>query len=79
MLSEENHPRFHNQSKEDQDEMNKKFQEYKGCKVVLVDNLDLGIEVRVTSFDIPGDRPKEIYNRAKVKRETMRMIEEMEK
>lgn len=55
--------------------MNRLFQEYKKCKVVLVDNLeDLGIEVNTTIFDIPAEKQK--YNRAKTKREFQRMIDE---
>lgn len=56
--------------------MNKRFQEYKKCKVVLVDDLDLGIEIKTTEFEIPDERPKEKYNRAKVKREFQRRIDE---
>ena len=55
--------------------MNRLFQEYKKCKVVLVDDLEeLGIEVNTTIFDIPEEKQK--YNRAKTKREFQRMIDE---
>jgi len=75
LLSTENHEWFNKQSKAAQAEMNRLFQEYKKCKVVLVDDLEeLGIEVNTTIFDIPEEKQK--YNRAKAKREFQRMIDE---
>lgn len=75
MLSAENHEWFNKQSKQAQAEMNRLFQEYKKCKVVMVDNLeDLGIEVKTAIFDIPEEKQK--YNRAKAKREFQKMIDE---
>ena len=75
LLSTENHEWFNKQSKAAQAEMNRLFQEYKKCNVVLVDSLeDLGIEVKTTIFDIPEEKQK--YNRAKTKREFQRMIDE---
>lgn len=56
--------------------MNRRFQEYKKCEVVYVDNLDLGFEVRATTFAIEPEKKKEKYNRAKEKREFERRIEE---
>ena len=56
--------------------MNRIFQEYKKCKVVLVDDLDLGFEVKTIEFGVPEERPKEKYNRAKVKREFQKIIDE---
>ena len=56
--------------------MNRRFQEYKKCKVVLVEDLHLGFEIKTTDFEIPDERPKEKYNRAKVKREFQKRIEE---
>ena len=56
--------------------MNKRFQEYKKCKVVLVDDLDLGFEIKTTEFEVPDERPKEKFNRAKVKREYQKIIDE---
>lgn len=57
--------------------MNKKFQEYKKCGVVFVEELDTGIEVKAMPFEIPLERPKEIYNRAKEKRELRKMVDEL--
>lgn len=76
LLSEGNHRWFNQQSKEAQDKMNEIFQEYKKCGVVLVEKLDLGIELKMITFEIPEERPKEKYNRAKEKRELRRIIEE---
>ncbi len=75
-MSEENHQWFNKQSPQIQAELNKKFQEYKKCKIVLVDSLDLGIEVRAIPFEIPDERPKEKFNRSKTKREFQKRIEE---
>ena len=74
LLSVENHEWFNKQSKAAQAEMNKAFQEYKKCKVVLVDDLDLGIELKTTIFDVPEEKHK--YNRAKTKREFQRIIDD---
>lgn len=61
--------------------MNRRFQEYKKCKVVLVEDLDLGIEVKFSDFVVEDERskderPKEKYNRAKENREFRRRIDE---
>lgn len=60
--------------------MNRIFQEYKKCKVVLVDELDLGIEIKFSDFQLPEEKEqrKEKYNRAKENREFRRRIEEEE-
>ena len=78
MLSAENHAWFNKQSKAAQAEMNKKFQEYKKCKVVLVEDLYLGIEVKFSDFQLPEEKEqrKEKYNRAKENREFRRRIDE---
>lgn len=55
--------------------MNRKFQEYKKCEVVFVDELDLDIEVHAAVFEVP-ERSKKKFNRAKEKRETQRQIDE---
>ena len=39
LLSNENHSWFHKQPKESQDKMNKKFQEYKKCKIEFTDDV----------------------------------------
>ena len=56
--------------------MNRLFQEYKECSVEFVDELDLGFSVRVAEFKIEPEQKKEKYNRAKVKREFRKRIEE---
>ena len=56
--------------------MNRLFQEYKKCKVVLVDELDTGIEFLTTTFEIPIEEQKVNYNRAKTKREFRKMMDE---
>lgn len=56
--------------------MNKRFQLYKKCGIVLVDDLDTGIEIKTTEFSIPMERPKEKYNRAKENREFRKRVEE---
>lgn len=85
LLSEGNHRWFNQQSKQAQEQMNNAFQEYKRrmdeareCKIKLVDTLDIGIEVKVAeiSFSDEIEPPKEKYNRAKMKREMQRRIDE---
>ena len=56
--------------------MNKRFQLYKKCGIVLVEDLELGFEVKGTEFDIPIERPKEKYNRAKENREFRKRVDE---
>lgn len=58
--------------------MNKKFQEYKKCKVVLVDDLDTGVEVKATeiSFSFGLEGKKQPYNRARENREFRKRCEE---
>lgn len=79
-MSAENHEWFNKQSKAAQAEMNKIFQEYKKqykeCGVVFTDDLKLDIEVKAFTFDIPLERPKEKYNRAKENREFRRRVDE---
>lgn len=76
LLSTENHEWFNKQSKAAQAEMNRLFQEYKKCKIELVDGLDLGFQVKTIEFDIPEEKSKEKYNRAKVNREYQKIIDE---
>ena len=81
LLSAENHSWFHQQSSQAQGYMNALFQEYKRqvdeCRVVFVDELDLGFEVKATEFHI-GERElkKEKYNRAKEKRDVQKRVDE---
>lgn len=76
LLSEENHRWFNQQSPEAQEEMNRRFQEYKACKVVLVDELNIGIEVNATVFEITERSKKKKFDRAKEKREFQKQIDE---
>lgn len=85
LLSAENHAWFHQQSPQAQGYMNAMFQEYKRqtdeCQVVFVDKLDLGFEIRPITFAIDErgqmlDTKKEKYNRAKVKEEFRRKVED---
>lgn len=57
--------------------MNRIFQQYKECSVEFVDGLDLGFSVRVAEFKIEPEQKKEKYNRAKVKREFQKMLDEI--
>lgn len=84
LLSAENHSWFHQQSPQAQGYMNAMFQEYKRqvdeCKVVFVDELDLGFEIRpaIIAIDEKGqilDTKKEKYNRAKEKREFQKIVD----
>ena len=67
--------------------MNQAFQDLKkridnarGCKIELVDTLDMGFEVKTAEISFSDERkPKEKFNRAKAKREfEKRVREEME-
>lgn len=74
LLSEENHIWFHKQNNVSQAKMNKKFQEYKKCKVELVDEVPEEIEIVAIDFDITEEKVK--YNRAKKKQEDRKKIDE---
>ena len=63
LLSAENHEWFNKQTPEKQAELNRKFQEYKACKVVLVDELNLGIDIRAMVFE-----PQQLFREEKQKR-----------
>ena len=81
LLSAENHAWFHQQSSKDQTQMNTIFQEYKKqyqeCKVVFVDDLDLGFEIKAMEFCIDEkEQKKDKYNRAKEKREFQKRVDE---
>ena len=87
LLSAENHQWFNQQSRERQAIMNQAFQDLKkridnarGCKIELVDTLDMGFEVKTAEISFSDERkPKEKFNRAKEKREfEKRVREEME-
>lgn len=76
LLSVENHEWFHKQPKEVQAKLNKKFQEYKACKVVLVDDLDLAFKVCFQELIL--EPKKKSYNRNQAKKEFQRRINEYE-
>lgn len=78
ILSVENHQWFHKQPREEQERMNKMFQQYKQniengniqeCQVVIVPDISTNIDVRVATF-----KPSE-FNRAEEKRKTKELIE----
>ena len=78
-----NHQWFNRLPKEQQEVMNKLFQEYKRahskeCKVELVNNLDLDFEVKAFTFTTEDLEPKKKYDRAKDKRENKKIIKEWE-
>ena len=74
------HQYLHSLPREQEEVINGMLREYKSkeCRVELVEELDLGIEVKFTeiSFGEKEKRPKEKFNRAKEKREFMRRVEE---
>lgn len=72
VLSAENHIWFHQQPPAVQAEINKKFQEYKQCKVVVEDSVHMPIEVHYTVIDF---KDKE---RRKEKRDFQRLRKEIE-
>lgn len=85
LLSAENHSWFHQQSPQAQGYMNALFQEYKRqvdeCRVVFVDELNLGFEIKPITFAIDErgqilDTKKEKYNRTKAKEEFRRKVNE---
>ena len=78
ILSVENHQWFHKQPTEEQERMNRMFQQYKQniengniqeCQVVIVPDNSTNIDVRVATF-----KPSE-FNRAEEKRKTKELIE----
>ena len=80
-----NHRWFNQQSKENQAKMNEAFQELKKridnareCKIELVDILDIGININMAEISFSDEirPPKEKYKRAKEKREMQRRIDE---
>ena len=76
LLSAENHAWFHKQNPAAQAEMNKRFQEYKKCEVVFVDELETKTEIKAVELCIEEREQKREYNRAKQKRETKILEEE---
>lgn len=81
LLSAENHAWFHKQTPEYQRYMNQQFRKYKECEVVFVDQIETDLKVHAIEFriDLEKDKPKIKYNRAKVKREMERRVEEYER
>lgn len=58
--------------------MNKRFQEYKECKVVYVEHVDTDFKIRMQEFSIKPDKGlmKIEYNRAREKRDFERRIKD---
>lgn len=75
-MSAENHMWFNQQSEEAKEEINRKFQEYKKCNVVLDDCSDLEVEVKTMTFEIPDKKSKKRFNRARENREFRKRCEE---
>ena len=61
-------------------ELKRKIDEARECKIELVDTLDIGIEIKMAeiSFSDEIKPPKEKFNRAEIKRETRNKIKEWE-
>lgn len=81
LLSAENHAWFHQQSEQNQVQMNEMFQvlkrQYDECEVVFVDDLDLSFTVKAMEFSVNEKTiEKEKYNRAKEKREFKKFVDE---
>lgn len=78
ILSAENHQWFNKQSPEAQAYMNKKFQEYKECKVVFTDDIQPKFKIEAVIFEVDPEKKKikTKYNRAKEKRDFERRVEE---
>ena len=62
ILSVENHEWFNRQTPEVQEELNRKFKEYKECSVKFVDDLDIGIQIRTIVF-----QPEQMFKKLKTK------------
>ena len=78
MLSNENHIWFNKQNTANQDRMNRRFQEYKECKVVFVEHVDTDFKIRMQEFSIRPDKGlmKIRYDRAKEKRAFERKVKD---
>lgn len=72
ILSVENHEWFNKQPEEVQKELNKKFQEYKKCKIEFTDELDTGIEVKTVIFE------PQVKKKNKDRKELQRLKKEWE-
>lgn len=56
--------------------MNRKFQEYKECRVVYVDKLDIDFKINTMVFKAEDlIKEKVDFNRAKIKAETRKLVE----
>ena len=81
ILRNVNHRWFNRLSKQKQAEINKLFQAYKRnyekCNVEFVDNLDVGVEVAFTDFQVYDQKKekKDKYDRAKKKEKDRKDIE----
>ena len=69
--------KLHLRPPEVQAELNKRFKEYKECKVVYSDDVKVDFEIHATTFEIDERAHiKSKYNRAKEKEKSRRRIEE---
>lgn len=83
LLTAENHAAFHQLPEESQRQLNDMFQEYKKqkdkeLKVEMVEPGELPFEISVAEISFDKEQKLKVYNRAKIKEETKKIIEEME-
>lgn len=77
ILSVENHEWFNKQPLEVQKELNKRFIEYKECKVIYSNDVKVDFIVNATIFELDEKmQSKRKYNRAKEKQKLKRRIDE---
>ena len=72
------HAYSHSLPRDEEEIINNMLREYKKCKIELVDDLELEIQVNSAVIEIPLKRKVE-FNRAEEKRKTRKMIEEFER
>ena len=56
--------------------MNRRFQEYKRCEVVFVDDLETDFVIKTAEIIFEPEQKKEKYNRARAKREFEKRVNE---
>ena len=57
--------------------MNRKFQEYKECKVVFVNDLEVDFKINAMEFKVEEPIKEKVdFNRAKIKAETRKLAED---
>lgn len=81
LLTAENHAMFHKLPKVEQDKLNEMFQEYKRqkdreLKVEIVEPSEMPFEISVAEISIDKENRIRAHNRARVKAETRKIIQE---